>query len=154
MSPHIDKEAAALWIDKSPYWLTREAVAKVEALRQARFMGHWCTKGPRGGWNESPVDVFYQSRPDVEKGHKHYFGLLRHNGQLFICDATSAFSEPITGVLATDGEVVVSRFRHDYQERKGVMIDGGRDYLKTSSSVSLVLVTVKAGEFVFTHAEM
>jgi hypothetical protein len=68
-----------------------------------------------------------------------------------ITDAASAFSEPITGLLTEDGEVLVSRFRHDYVTKGPYMIDGGRDYLRTSGNAdsALVKITVVNGEFVF-----
>ena len=67
-----------------------------------------------------------------------------------ITDAASAFCEPITGLLTDDGEVLVSRYRHDYVEKGPYMIDGGRDYLRTSGNATagkLVEVTVVDGEF-------
>jgi hypothetical protein len=50
-----------------------------------------------------------------------------------ICDAITATQEDIWGVVANDGEVIYSRYRHDYRTSKdgSVMIDGGRDYTKT-----------------------
>ena len=141
--------AARYWLDRSPYWITKEGVAKIEELKHATYMGHWCIKTEHG-WSERPVDVFYVAKPDKKKGHKHYFGILLRDGQTFICDATSAFSEPMTGVLAADGEVLVSRYRHDCQMKNGIMVDGGRDYLRSSASVNLMTVTVNNAEFSFT----
>lgn len=71
---------------------------------------------------------------------------------MLITDAASAFSEPITGLLTDDGEVIVSRYRHDCVQKGPYMIDGGRDYLRTSGSNTdgkLVKVTVVDGEFQF-----
>lgn len=138
-----------MWIDTSPYWLTPEGVSKVQALKDATHLGHWCIKQTFGGWAESPVDVFHVSNPDTSKGHTNYFGLFYRGDKLFICEASTAFSEPITGVLADDGEVIVSRYRHDFQQRKGVMIDGGRDYIRSSSPVQLVKVIVEGSVFRF-----
>jgi len=55
-------------------------------------------------------------------------------------------------LLTDDGEVLVSRYRHDYVEKGPYMIDGGRDYLRTSGNAvagKLVEVTVVDGEFQF-----
>jgi len=118
---------------KDGYWLKEVAIKKVEDLRNAKYMGYWCTKRTDGkSWNESPVDVFYQPNPDIEAGHSNYFGLYMRDGNLFITDAASAFSEPIVGSICEDGEVIVSRYRHDYVAKKGAMIDGGRDYTRTN----------------------
>lgn len=133
---------------KDGYWLKEASIKKTEELYGSKYMGYWCTKRTDGkSWNESPVDVFYQPNPDLSKGHKNYFGLFVQNGSLYITDATSAFSDPITGVLCEDGEVLVSRFRHDYVTKDGYMVDGGRDYLRCSMS-PLATVTVVDGEFV------
>jgi hypothetical protein len=135
-------------IPKDGYWLNEAAIKKAEEMYDAKYMGYWCTKRLDGkSWNESPVDVFYQPNPDVEKGHKNYFGLFVQNGSLYITDATSAFSVPIVGSVCEDGEVIVSRYRHDYVEKKGAMIDGGRDYTRTNMCKT-VKVIVDSGEFI------
>jgi hypothetical protein len=64
-----------------------------------------------------------------------------------ISNAESAFSEPITGILTDDDEVIVSRYRHDFVVKEGYMIDGGRDYTRSSGG-KFVTITVKDGEFV------
>ena len=89
-------------------------------------------------WSDWPVAVFYQPNPDIEKGHSHYFGLYFHEGSnhIYICDASSAFREPIAGIIADNGEVVFSRYRHDFRTScdKSVSIDGGRDYTHCSAN--------------------
>jgi hypothetical protein len=110
-------------------------------------MGYWCTKKPSHDWNESPVDVFYVENPDRTKGHTNYFGMFKREGAVYITDASSAFSESISGVLCEDGEVLVSRYRHDYVRKGSHMVDGGRDYMKCSISPQ-VAVHVVNGEYV------
>ena len=133
---------------KDGYWLKEANIKKAEELYGAKYMGYWCTKRLNGeSWNDNPVDVFYQPNPDTEKGHKHYFGLFVQGGVLYITDATSAFSDPITGIETDDGEVIVSRYRHDYVEKDKYMIDGGRDYLRTSGG-PFVRIRVDGPEFV------
>ena len=134
------------------FHFTTDEIAIIAKQYGAKYMGYWTIK--RGlNWSDQPVDVFYQPNPDVSKGHSHYFGMFRtFEGQVMITNAESAFSEPITGLLTDDGEVIVSRYRHDYVEKGPYMIDGGRNYLRTSGSNSdgkLVRVTVVNSEFVF-----
>jgi hypothetical protein len=132
------------------YWMKEAGIKKAEELYGAKYMGYWCTKRLNGeSWNDNPVDVFYQPNPDESKGHKHYFGLFLQgpNSALYITDATSAFSEPIMGIETEDGEVIVSRYRHDYVEKGKYMIDGGRDYLRTSGG-PFVRIRVEGPEFV------
>lgn len=117
----------------------------------AKYMGYWCTKDQRGGWNDSPVDVFYVADPDRSKGHSNYFGMFTRWNELFICNAESAFSETMDGIVNKDGEVIISRYRHDYRAGDICDIDGGRDYTKLTGdikNVERVFVTVDGPNFI------
>lgn len=132
------------------YYLSQKSVAKVESLYNAVYMGAWAIKLLSGGWSGAPVDVFYVAEPDTSKGHKHYFGLFIRDmsSEMRICDATSAFSEPISGI-EEDGTVYVSHYRHDLVKTpSGGFIDGGRDYCRTNVAPN-VKVTVEGSEFKF-----
>ena len=133
---------------ESYHFDSKFAIQMVEREYKAKYMGYWCIKRDDGVWSEIPLDVFYQPNPDLEKGHSYYFGLYTVPGRgVFIADASSAFSEPITGILTDDGEVIVSRYRHDCVMKGDYMIDGGRDYTRSGGG-KFVNVTVKDGEFV------
>ncbi len=110
-------------------------IDSVERLYDAKYVGAWSIKDKTNGWSLHPVEVFYQ--PILkDPSHKHYFGLyMGPEGHVYICDATSAFSESILGAVADDGEVVVSGYRHDYRtsEDGSVFIDGGREYFRTNA---------------------
>lgn len=140
-------------IDKTPYWFTVEGIGKIEEKYGAIYMGHWCTKHSAGWWNEHPVDVFYQPNPDFDKGHSHYFGMFVNDGNVYITNAESVFSTPITGLLTESGEVIVSRFRHDCVTRDDSMIDGGRNYLRYSGGIKLVKVSVTGDAFEYTDID-
>lgn len=129
------------------YHFFASSIATIADQYGARYMGYWPIKNGYG-W-AGPVDVFYQPNPDTSKGHSHYFGMYRDkDGEVMITNAESAFSEPITGLLTDDGEVLVSRHRHDFVSKGDYFIDGGRDYVRSSVG-PFVAVTVKDGEFVF-----
>jgi hypothetical protein len=133
------------------FHFSSDGIAIIEKQYGAKYMGYW-TILRKSGWSDTPVDVFYQPNADASKGHSNYFGMFRpYKGQVMITDAASAFSEPITGLLTDDGEVIVSRYRHDCVVKGSYMIDGGRDYLRTSGNAdsALVKITVVNGEFVF-----
>lgn len=133
---------------KDGYHLNEKQIKIAEEKYGAKYMGYWCTKRLDGNsWNERPVDVFYQPNPDTSKGHTHYFGLFVQEGNLWITNAASAFAEPITGIVCEDGEVIVSRFRHDYVTKGDRMIDGGRDYVRASLHAS-ARVTVDGDKFI------
>ena len=136
-------------IAENGYHFNANGIAKIETMYGGKYMGYWTIKDKHGNWSEMPVDVFYQPNPDRSKGHTNYFGMYRsHDDHVMITNAESAFSEPITGVLTDDGEVIVSRYRHDYVTKDNKMVDGGRDYLRRSAG-DLVKVTIVGDEFQF-----
>lgn len=139
-------------IPEDGYWFKKAGIQTIEEKYGAKYMGYWCTQRPSGGWNESPVDVFYQPNPDTSKGHTHYFGMFLRNESVYITEASSAFKDPISGIVTDDGEVIVSRYRHDYVEKDGRMIDGGRDYTRCSMHPT-VMITVDGDQFVITERE-
>jgi hypothetical protein len=71
---------------------------------------------------------------------------------VYITEASSAFSDLIAGIPTSDGEVIVSRYRHDYVEKDGRMIDGGRDYVRASMHPT-VNITVDGDKFVVSERE-
>lgn len=138
------------------YWFSKKDIDNIEERYNAKYMGFWCTKRPSGGWNDTPVDVFYVENPDTSKGHSNYFGMfvkspiLDEAGTVYITNAESAFSEPMDGLLSASGVVYVSRYRHNYIAVDEGFIDGGRDYTRYNPDHStFVIVTVKDGEFIF-----
>jgi hypothetical protein len=133
------------------YYFKADAIKKIQDHYGAKYMGYWAVKR-KNGWSDEPVDVFYQPTPDTAKGHSHYFGMfVDPAGTLMITDAQSAFSEPIYGLLCDDGEVIVSRYRHDYVTKDGCMVDGGRDYFKRSDQGKTVKIIVDRDQFVITE---
>ena len=135
-------------IPEDGYWFDKNQISLIEQKYQATYMGYWCTKKPSHDWNESPVDVFYVENPDRTKGHTNYFGMFKREGVVYITDASSAFNASIRGVLCEDGEVLVSRYRHDYVVKDSHMVDGGRDYMRCSSNSPQAAVFVVNGKYV------
>ena len=131
------------------YHFTTKQIKKIEEMYSAKYIGAFCTRRKDGTWHEMPLDVFYVSNPDVEKGHKNYFGMFydQLDDAVKITDATSAVSDEMVGVVANDGEVIVSGYRHDYRKSRdgSVFIDGGRDYIRTVIGANTVGVMVCEG---------
>lgn len=142
-----------MYIDMKPYWLKPKGVKQVERAYDAKFIGHWCARLADGTWSQQPLDVFYVEEPDFEAGHSNYFGITVRGNDTLITNAASCFEEPIIGFLSKGKEVVVSRYRHDYQERSDGTVDGGRDYLKMQVGCILIGVEVKDGEFTFNQVD-
>lgn len=140
------------------YWFSGAQIPKIEEHYNAKYLGYWAIKDQMDNWSEEPVDVFYVDNPDKSKGHSNYFGLFQNKKKsVMICNAESAFSEPITGLLTEDGEVLVSRYRHDMHSKgEGVnekFIDGGRDYVRIGGNdlgnTVLVEILIDKGSFIF-----
>lgn len=75
--------------------------------------------------------VFYHPNPKTELGHTNYFGLIEGLvDQLWICNAIGILDARYPAYRFEDGTYIVSRYRHDYVTRDGVMLDGGIDYVR------------------------
>ena len=122
-------------------------IASVEEKYNAKFVGQFCLKTIDGTWADAPADVYYVANPNKELGHSHYFGIIVRNSTVYITKGDSGVEGSIYAVIADDGEVLYSKYRHDFNESKdkSVWIDGGRDYTRTSSpTIELKIVD---GEF-------
>lgn len=135
----------------------QKLVKSIEDKYKSKYVGLWCVKFANGNWANYPIYVFYQPNPDISKGHSKYFGIFYTEEDWMICNAESAFSKDIIGIVDSD-LVYVSRFRHDYiSTPNGHVIDGGRDYLIYSKNAlddnkdngKLVKVIIENGEFKF-----
>lgn len=99
-----------------------------------------CTTEIRG--NNIPVDVFYRETPHPEFGNR-YFGLYHHplTQKMMICDADVVEEYSFGMVIGDSGALAYSRYRHDYKEfANGNMIDGGRQYIRSTGSVEIYKV--------------
>jgi hypothetical protein len=102
----------------------------IEEKYNAKYVFETCLRARDGGWANFPAAVFYQE--EAYPGGSNYFALyLGEDGQMYITDAgPSIIDEEFTG-LESEGEVVYSRYRHDYRASKnGAFVDGGRDYFR------------------------
>ena len=110
------------------YFFTGSEIAYIEKQYNAKFVDTFDL-----GYI---VDVFYNENPDTSKGHKNYFGIQRiaHANKIGISDATKVLSVPLWGLMADNGEIIFSRYRHDFRvsEDGTVSIDGGLDYFRCS----------------------
>jgi hypothetical protein len=127
-------------------------IKRAEESYNAKFMGDFCLKTKYGWASDSCGAVFYVENPDRSLGHTNYFALVLQYGmdlkrpQLFITKGDSAFEQPIVGVVADDGEVVYSRYRHDmrWSTDGSVAIDGGNDYTIVTGNIDCKQVHITA----------
>jgi hypothetical protein len=120
----------------------------VEKKYNSIFIGDFCIR-TTNGWSEIPFAIFYTAEPS-NPNYSSYFGLGLINNHLHIVDGKSAFDDQIIGIIANNGEIIFSRYRHNYVVSKdeSVFIDGGRDYVRSSISGN-GLVNLKMIEGVF-----
>ena len=89
----------------------------------------------------TPMAVFWNEDPaNIPAGGSAWFGLYYRPEYpdpeapmtLVIVNAISATQHPIIGVVADNGDIIYSRYRHDYRGSPdgSVWVDGGRDYLR------------------------
>ena len=120
-------------------FLNPDGITKVENMYNAKYVFESCLKTKDGGWCNMPVAIFY-----TEEAHpkgSNYFGLYRNDfGDFMITDGISA-TEPFDALQAGD-DVIYSRYRHDFREHNGYMVDGGRDYFRRSADGTPVKLCV------------
>ena len=106
-----------------------EEIANIEKQYRATYVFETCLRARDRGWANYPAAVFYQE--EMYPGGSNYFALYFNGDSMYITDAgPSIIDEEFTGIEA-EGEVVYSRYRHDYRVGKnGAFVDGGRDYFR------------------------
>ena len=97
---------------------------------------HVCTTE----FHDAIADVFYRETPHPKFGNK-YFALLFRDDKLYIANADQIEDLTFGMVENDEGNLEYSQYRHDYKSFKnGNMIDGGRDYIRSSGKVKVLVV--------------
>lgn len=124
------------WINKGAQHTVID-ITKAEEHYGAIYIADLCIKNKNGDYAEEPLSVFYQPNPRLDLKHTHYFGLFYspRSGLPMITNAIDVSEGIWNGAVADSGEIVFSRWRHDYRTSVdgSVMVDGGRDYFKYSA---------------------
>ena len=121
-------------LDLSDFWQGYIDIAKVEKKYKCKFICETPIKH-RGVWRDQPSLIFYGEKHPQGSNYMAISVVMEHDGKvdMVITDGISATECDIVGIIDGD-EVIYSRYRHDYREGKtGVIIDGGRDYTRSSS---------------------
>ena len=111
-----------------------DGIKKIEEMKNAKYVCETCLRNVDGGWANQPVAIFYGAE-EHPVSKSRYFGLYVYmQDRVMITNGQSAVDEPIQGIIADDGEIIYSRYRHDFRRSKdgSVFIDGGRDYIRSS----------------------
>jgi hypothetical protein len=127
-----------------------EHISKAYSKKDGVEVRYVCTSEVNG--NNTPCDIFYRSSPHPEFGNR-YFAIGKRIHGAFITSADSIEDETFAMVKDPDGNLVYSRFRHDFiMLPNGNMIDGGRAYTRTNTHVRLF--KIKDAEFVEIQEEV
>lgn len=114
-------------------------IKKVEELYSEKDgvpVKHVCTTE----FGDSIVDIFYRDTPHPKFGNR-YFAVLFRDDVPYIANADEVEKLTFGLVQNDDGDMEYSRSRHDYKQFKnGNMIDGGRDYIRSSGKVFVYVV--------------
>lgn len=126
-----------------------KGIKHFEEKYNAKYIADLCLKTVDGGWANEPAAIFYQETPPQE-GYSNYFAVFVRNRKTYITSGQSAVEGIIAGIESDDGEVVFSRYRHDFRQSKdgSVFIDGGRDYIKSNNPSRLVEIKIVKDEMV------
>jgi hypothetical protein len=113
-------------------FLDDDTIIKIEDHYNATYVFESCLKDVYDGWANFPVAIFY-----TEEAHpqgSNYFGLYKtEDGTVMITNGIKATEQPFSGVMAKNGDVIYSRYRHDHRtsDDGSVFVDGGRDYFRS-----------------------
>ena len=121
-----------------------EEVEKIYTEKDGVEVKYVCTTDLRA--SDVPVDVFYRATPHPEFGNR-YFGIYHDHfrGHTMITNA-DIVEDLEFGMILVDGKYYYSQSHHDYKVVEGKMIDGGRQYIRSSGSTDVF--KIQDGEFV------
>ena len=116
--------------------------AKVEQIyteKDGVEVTYVCTTDLRA--SDVPVDVFYRATPHPQFGNK-YFGIYYDH----VRDCTMITNADIVeslefGMIEADGKYYYSQSHHDYKVVENKMIDGGRQYIRSSGGATVMRIT-------------
>jgi hypothetical protein len=114
-------------IQNDPVLFSKEQISKIEDLRKAKYV---CASEHK----DMCVEVFYGDDAHPVSGSR-YFALYKttRTNELMITDGSFIEDQEINAVIADNGDIVYSRYRHDYRKSNdnSVWIDGGRAYTRS-----------------------
>lgn len=115
---------------------TKKIIKKLEEHYNGKYIGDFENK------NGNIASLFYREFPNVELGHTNYF---------LLTDESISNGEYIKNIVfnavKSKRTYLISCYRHHYNEKDGVFIDGGRDYLRTNVDNKIYKLKLGNGEF-------
>jgi len=128
-------------------FIDAKGIKYIEEKYNAKYVFESCLKNKNGDWANFPAAIFYTEEAHPEGSN--YFGVYLkydYDGTKIpmIANGIAATQVVIKGIKADNGDIVYSRYRHDYRNSPdgSVFIDGGRDYIRTNNISNLVELKV------------
>lgn len=118
---------------------TKKIVKKLEEKYNAKYIGDFDMKNGKSGL------LFYQPFPNLELGHSNYFFLFISAENLYITNG-EYMTDIVFNAVKSKRTYLISCYRHHYNEKDGIFIDGGRDYLRTNTD-KIYQLKLENGEF-------
>ena len=131
-------------INLKSYVFTEENIAIIEKTKSAKYVIDTEKEG-------FPCAVFYGDEAHPVSNSRYFILYCSASeivgSKLWIADGSFIEEQTITGVIADDGEIMFSRYRHDYRTSTdgSVFIDGGRAYTRSNTD-NFVTINIINGE--------
>lgn len=133
---------------RHPSIFNTERVEKLYSEKDGVPVKYVCTTDL--SMSDVPADIFYRESPHPEFGNR-YFGLFRNpdpasDGTLMIAGADKVEEFEFGMIKDSDDNYYYSSSHHDCIFIEGKMIDGGREYIRSTGLD--VVFKIKNGEFI------
>lgn len=129
---------------RHPHIFNRDKICEIYSEKDGVPISYVCTTDLNV--SDMPVDVFYRETPNPEFGNR-YFGLYRDKDKkLMITDADVVEDYEFGMIKDSDNRWYYSACHHDCLFIEGKMIDGGRQYIRSTGLDGVF--KIKNGEFV------
>lgn len=124
--------------------LSKKQITIIENYYKAKYVISTTYNG-----TNVPVHIFHQTDGPTE--YSDYF-MIYYDTELKIADGAWIEDVVLDAIEADNGEVIHSRYRHDFRtsEDGSVFIDGGREYTRRSLKGKARTITIKDGVKIIT----
>lgn len=129
-----------------PEFYTKKFIKEMEAKYNGKYVCELCIKDKYDCWVNKASLIFYNENP--QENHSQYFAITAFSKSYIISDASFLKDIKIAGVVDSKGNVIYSRYRHDYitSPDRTVSIDGGREYTRVRGTPKkYVTLIIKEG---------
>ena len=125
------------WYNNEPdyYGLKKDAIEKIEKLRNCRYVAEWNVMQDGKVLTEKPMVIFWSDTP--HPAGSNWMALFREDAVWYVRDGITASQLPINCMVSNSKQVLFSKSRHDFRQSndRSVSVDGGRDYTRVLGKI-------------------